>query len=322
MRLRRLRRTEGLRRMVRQTRLSSDNLVYPLFVQEGIEEPIPITSMPGVYRRPLEGVVNEAREIVDLGIPAVILFGIPAQKDEVGSSAYDDEGIIQRAVREIKENLGENIVVITDLCLCEYTDHGHCGVLKDGKVINDETLKILGKTAVSQAKAGADIVAPSGMMDGQVRAIREALDSEGYQETPIMAYSAKAASAFYSPFRDAAESTPQTGDRRSYQMDYANPNEAMREIELDIEEGADIIMVKPALAYLDLINRARSIFQFPMAAYNVSGEYALVKAAAEKGWIDEKKITLEILTAIRRAGADIILTYHAKDAARWLRENC
>ncbi len=308
--------------MVRQIRLSPDNLIHPLFVQEGIEEPVSISSMRGVYRLPLEGIADNVKEAVDLGIPAVILFGIPAQKDEGGSSAYDDDnGIVQNAVREIKERLGEKIVVITDLCLCEYTSHGHCGVLKDGAVINDETLKLLGQTAVSQAKAGADVVAPSGMMDGQVYAIREALDDSGYSDTIIMAYSAKSASAFYSPFREAAESTPQTGDRRSYQMDYSNPDEAMREIELDIEEGADIIMVKPALAYLDLISRAKSLFGYPTAAYNVSGEYALVKAAAEKGWIDEKRTVLEILTAIRRAGADMIITYHAKDAAKWLRED-
>ncbi|MCL4435886.1 MAG: porphobilinogen synthase [Thaumarchaeota archaeon] len=320
-RLRRLRRTEGVRRMVRQIRLSTDNLIHPIFVQEGVKKPVPISSMPGVYRLPLKGVEADAEEAVKLGIPAVILFGIPAQKDEVGSSAYDDNGIVQSAVKAIKARLGEKIVVITDLCLCEYTSHGHCGVLKNGAVVNDETLKLLGQTAVSQAKAGADIVAPSGMMDGQVYAIREALDDNGYTDTIIMAYSAKSASAFYSPFREAAESTPQVGDRRSYQMDYSNPDEAMREIELDIEEGADMIMVKPALAYLDLISRAKSLFEYPTAAYNVSGEYALVKAAAEKGWIDEKKIVLETLTAIRRAGADMILTYHAKDAARWLRED-
>jgi porphobilinogen synthase len=320
-RLRRLRRTESLRRMVRQIRLSPDDLIHPLFVQEGIEEPVPISSMPGVYRLPLDGVVEEVEEAVNLDIPAVILFGIPAKKDEKGSSAYDDNGIVQNAVKQIKQRLGEKIVVITDLCLCEYTDHGHCGVLNDGAVVNDETLKLLGQTAVSQAKAGADIVAPSGMMDGQVYAIREALDDNGDPDTIIMAYSAKSASAFYSPFREAAESTPQIGDRRSYQMDYSNPDEAMREIELDIEEGADIIMVKPALPYLDIINRAKNLFRYPTAAYNVSGEYTLVKAAAEKGWIDEKKIVLETLTAIKRAGAEMIITYHAKDAARWLSED-
>jgi porphobilinogen synthase len=307
--------------MVRQIRLSPDDLIHPLFVQEGIEEPVPISSMPGVYRLPLDGVVEEVEEAVNLDIPAVILFGIPAKKDEKGSSAYDDNGIVQNAVKQIKQRLGEKIVVITDLCLCEYTDHGHCGVLNDGAVVNDETLKLLGQTAVSQAKAGADIVAPSGMMDGQVYAIREALDDNGDPDTIIMAYSAKSASAFYSPFREAAESTPQIGDRRSYQMDYSNPDEAMREIELDIEEGADIIMVKPALPYLDIINRAKNLFRYPTAAYNVSGEYTLVKAAAEKGWIDEKKIVLETLTAIKRAGAEMIITYHAKDAARWLSED-
>jgi porphobilinogen synthase len=274
--------------------------------------------MPKVYRLSAEQAVKDVKEVAGLGIPAVILFGIPSKKDEKGSSAYDKNGVVQDAVRRIKNELGEGIVVITDLCLCEYTSHGHCGVLKDGEVVNDETLEVLGKVAVSQAESGADIVAPSGMIDGQVKAIRDALDREGYTDTAIMAYSVKFASAFYSPFRDAADSVPQTGDRSSYQMDYSNPNEAMREIELDIEEGADIVMVKPALAYLDLIHRAKYHFKTPIAAYSVSGEYSLVKAAAEKGWVDEKKIVLEILTAVKRAGADLILTYHAKDAARWL----
>jgi porphobilinogen synthase len=305
--------------MVRQIRLSSDNLVYPIFVQDRISKPVSIASMPGINRLPLDQTIGDVREAVDLGIPAVILFGIPADKDARGSSAYDKEGIIQLAVSEIKEKIGEKVVIITDLCLCEYTDHGHCGVMKDGRLLNDDTLEILKKAAVSQAEAGADIVAPSGMIDGQVKTIREALDDHDYTDTSIMAYSAKTASAFYSPFRDAAESTPQTGDRRSYQMDYANVNEGIREIELDVKEGADIIMVKPAVAYLDLIYRARSLFTTPIAAYNVSGEYSMVKAAAEKGWIDERKIVLETMTAIRRAGADMIITYHAKDIARWLR---
>lgn len=274
--------------------------------------------MPKVYRLSAEQAVKDVKEVAGLGIPAVILFGIPSKKDKKGSSAYDKNGVVQNVVRRIKNELGEGIVVITDLCLCEYTSHGHCGVLKDGEVVNDETLEMLGKVAVSQAESGADIVAPSGMIDGQVKAIRDALDREGYTDTAIMAYSAKFASAFYSPFRDAADSVPQTGDRSSYQMDYSNPDEAMREIELDIEEGADIVMVKPALAYLDLIHRAKYHFKTPIAAYSVSGEYSLVKAAAEKGWVDEKKIVLEILTAVKRAGADLILTYHAKDAARWL----
>ncbi len=304
--------------MMRQVRLSPDDLIHPLFVQEGISEPISIPSMPKVYRLSAEQAVKDVKEVAGLGIPAVILFGIPSKKDEKGSSAYDKNGVVQDTVRRIKNELGEGIVVITDLCLCEYTSHGHCGVLKDGEVVNDETLEVLGKVAVSQAESGADIVAPSGMIDGQVKAIRDALDREGYTDTAIMAYSAKFASAFYSPFRDAADSVPQTGDRSSYQMDYSNPDEAMREIELDIEEGADIVMVKPALAYLDLIHRAKYHFKTPIAAYSVSGEYSLVKAAAEKGWVDEKKIVLEILTAVKRAGADLILTYHAKDAARWL----
>ncbi len=304
--------------MMRQVRLSPDDMIHPLFVQEGISEPISIPSMPKVYRLSAEQAVKDVKEVAGLGIPAVILFGIPSKKDEKGSSAYDKNGVVQDAVRRIKNELGKEIVVITDLCLCEYTSHGHCGVLKDGEVVNDETLEVLGKVAVSQAESGADIVAPSGMIDGQVKAIRDALDREGYTDTAIMAYSAKFASAFYSPFRDAADSVPQTGDRSSYQMDYSNPDEAMREIELDIEEGADIVMVKPALAYLDLIHRAKYHFKTPIAAYSVSGEYSLVKAAAEKGWVDEKKIVLEILTAVKRAGADLILTYHAKDAARWL----
>ncbi len=307
--------------MMRQVRLSPDDLIHPLFVQEGISEPILNPSMPKVYRLSAEQAVKDVKEVAGLGIPAVILFGIPFKKDEKGSSAYDKNGVVQDAVRRIKNELGEGIVVITDLCLCEYTSHGHCGVLKDGEVVNDETLEVLGKVAVSQAESGADIVAPSGMIDGQVKAIRDALDREGYTDTAIMAYSAKFASAFYSPFRDAADSVPQTGDRSSYQMDYSNPDEAMREIELDIEEGADIVMVKPALAYLDLIHRAKYHFKTPIAAYSVSGEYSLVKAAAEKGWVDEKKIVLEILTAVKRAGADLILTYHAKDAARWLSED-
>lgn len=307
--------------MMRQVRLSPDDLIHPLFVQEGISEPISIPSMPKVYRLSAEQAVKDVKEVAGLGIPAVILFGIPSKKDEKGSSAYDKNGVVQDAVRRIKNDLGEEIVVITDLCLCEYTSHGHCGVLKDGEVVNDETLEVLGKVAVSQAESGADIVAPSGMIDGQVKAIRDALYREGYTDTAIMAYSAKFASAFYSPFRDAADSVPQTGDRSSYQMDYSNPDEAMREIELDIEEGADIVMVKPALAYLDLIHRAKYHFKTPIAAYSVSGEYSLVKAAAEKGWVDEKKTVLEILTAVKRAGADLILTYHAKDAARWLSED-
>ncbi len=319
-RMRRLRRTESMRRMMRQVELSPNDLIHPVFVQEGLSKPASVLSMPGVYRLPVDMVVKDVREAADLGIPAVILFGIPSRKDEKGSSAYDKNGCVQNAVKRIKKDLGGDMVVVTDLCLCEYTTHGHCGVVRNGEVVNDETLEILGRVAVSQAEAGADIVAPSGMMDGQVKAVRGTLDSAGYMDTVILSYSAKFFSAFYSPFREAAESAPQTMDRSSYQMPYSNPDEAMREIELDIEEGADIVMVKPALPYLDVIQRAKSLFKIPVAAYSVSGEYSMMKAAAEKGWLDEKKTVMEILTAIKRAGADIILTYYAKDAARWLNE--
>ncbi len=281
-RMRRLRRTGRIRSMVRQVRLSPDDLIYPLFVQEGIVESVPVVSMPNVHRSPVEGVVEDVRDAVGLGIPAVMLFGIPARKDEAGSSAYDKNGVLQSAVRRIKSELGEEVVVITDLCLCEYTVHGHCGVVRGGELVNDETLELLGKIAVSQAESGADVVAPSGMIDGQVKAVRDALDREGYTETAILAYSAKFNSAFYAPFRDAADSTPQTGDRSGYQTDYANPDEAIREIELDIEEGADIVMVKPALPYLDIIHRARYRFKVPIAAYSVSGEYSLVKAESTR----------------------------------------
>jgi len=316
-RFRRLRRTEALRRLVRETRLSPEELVYPLFVVggQGVRNAIP--SMPGQSQLSLDQLPAEAAELRALGIPAVLLFGIPSTKDEQGSGAYAADGIVQQAVRALKQ-ADPDLLVITDVCLCEYTSHGHCGVVKDGEVDNDATLPLLTRTALSQAQAGADMVAPSAMMDGQVAAIRQALDEGGSPHTPIMAYAAKYASAFYGPFREAAESAPQFGDRRGYQMDPPNAREALREIEADIAEGADIVMVKPALAYLDVLARARERFDLPLAAYNVSGEYAMIKAAAANGWLDERRVTLEVLTAIKRAGADIIITYHAKEAARWL----
>jgi len=314
---RRLRGSPAIRRMVRETVLNVDDLIYPIFVRFGshIREEIP--SMPGIYRFTLDELEPEIREVQELGIPAIILFGIPEYKDEKATSAFEENGIVQEAVRLVKK-LASDLFVITDVCMCQYTTFGHCGIVKDGKVLNDESLEILAKIAVSHVKAGADMVAPSAMMDGQVKAIREALDAEGFTDIPIMGYSAKYASAFYGPFRDAAESAPKFGDRSTYQMDPPNWREAMREIELDIEEGADIVMVKPALPYLDIIARARERFDYPIAAYNVSGEYSLVKAAAMQGWIDEKRVTLELLTSIKRAGADLILTYFAKDVARWI----
>jgi len=317
-RMRRLRRTPRIRELVRQTILTPKNLVYPIFVREGLARPEPIQAMPGRSRIPLQGVLGEGREVSSLGIPAVILFGIPLKKDEKGSSAYHKNGVVQRAVRSLKEGLGDELVVITDICLCQYTSHGHCGIVSGDRILNDPTLEVLEKVAVSHAEAGADMVAPSGMTDGQVGAIRRALDSAGYEDVAILAYAAKHASCFYGPFRDAAHSTPRFGDRRSYQMDYANLDEALRETELDIKEGADIVMVKPALAYLDLIYRVKTRFGLPTAAYSVSGEYSMIKAAAEKGWVDEKSAVLEALTAIKRAGADIIITYYAKEASRWL----
>jgi len=303
--------------MVRETRLSIDDFVYPAFVVpgKGVRESIP--SMPGCFRFSIDSLVAEAKEIKGLGIPAILLFGIPETKDEIGTEAFSPDGIVQRAVKAIKAHV-DNLLVITDVCLCEYTSHGHCGVVRDGKVINDLTRELLANIAVSHAGAGADIVAPSDMMDGRVAAIRDALDSSGFQDTAIMSYSAKYASAFYGPFREAAESAPQFGDRKSYQMDPANAREALKEVRLDVDEGADIVMVKPALAYMDIIRLVRDATDVPVAAYNVSGEYAMVKAAAQNGWIDEERIVLEVLTSIKRAGADIILTYHAKDAARWL----
>jgi porphobilinogen synthase len=318
LRLRRLRRTEPLRALVRESRVDAGDLVCPLFVVEGEGVRQEIGSMPGVFRFSPDRLAPEAGEIAGLGIPAVILFGVPDDKDEVGSAACHPQGVVQRAIKGIKKTVPE-LLVITDVCLCEYTSHGHCGVLVDGDVDNDRTLELLAKTAVSHAEAGADIVAPSDMMDGRVKAIRAALDGAGFKDMPIMAYSAKYASAFYGPFREAAESAPQIGDRRSYQMDPPNLREALREIEQDIAEGADIVMVKPALAYLDVLRRARDAFNLPLAAYNVSGEYAMVKAAAQKGWLEERRAVMEVLTSIKRAGADIIITYHARDAAGWLR---
>ena len=317
-RMRRLRKTRALRGMVQETRLHPSSLIYPLFVQEGkgiVEE---ISSMPGISRFSPDRLQAEIAEIASLGLGSVILFGIPDQKDPTGSAAFDENGVVQQAIRTIKQEAPE-MVVITDVCLCEYTSHGHCGVLDGEEVANDATLDLLARMAVSHTEAGADMVAPSDMMDGRVRAIRSALDEGGFSDVPIMSYAAKFASAFYGPFREAAESTPAFGDRRSYQMDPANRREAMREIALDIEEGADIVMVKPALAYLDVLREARERFQHPLAAYNVSGEYAMVKAAAARGWIDEDRIVPEILTSIKRAGADLIITYFAKQMARELK---
>ncbi|MDI6712524.1 MAG: porphobilinogen synthase [Anaerosomatales bacterium] len=317
---RRLRRSETLRAMVRETSLDAKDLIYPLFVEfgEGVKREVP--SMPGVYNMSLDQLPAEIDELKSLGIPAVILFGVPPSKDEAGSGAYAEEGIVQEAVRTIKAH-DPDFFVITDVCMCEYTSHGHCGILDEsGRVMNDVTLEMLAQTAVSHAEAGADMVAPSDMMDGRVAAIRAALDAEGFTDVPIMSYAAKYASAYYGPFRDAADSAPAFGDRRAYQMDPANAKEALREVALDIEEGADIVMVKPALAYLDVVRRVKDEFGYPTAAYNVSGEYAMVKAAARNGWIDERRVVLETLTSMKRAGADLILTYHAKDAARWLAE--
>ncbi|MFA0755821.1 MAG: hypothetical protein YPKNTGVA_001330 [Candidatus Fervidibacter sp.] len=321
-RMRRLRRTETLRRMVRETTLTVHDLIYPMFVVPGEKQRQEVASMPGVFRVSVDELVRDAEEVAKLGIPAVLLFGIPERKDEWGSEAYDENGIIQRAVRALKRAVPD-LVVITDVCLCEYTSHGHCGVVRETpggfEVDNDTTLELLAKTAVSQAAAGADIVAPSDMMDGRIKVIREALDENGFAHVPILSYAAKMASAFYGPFREAAESAPKFGDRRGYQMDFANKREALREIALDLEEGADIVMVKPALAYLDIIAAARERFEVPIAAYNVSGEYAMVKAAAKMGWLDEDRIVWEILTAIKRAGADLIITYFAKEVAQRLR---
>ena len=318
-RLRRLRSTDIIRDMVRETVITKNDLVYPVFVKEGENEKIPVDSMPGIYQYTIDRFDEELDRIKEAGIPAILIFGIPEHKDECGSQAYDENGITQRAIRHIKEKAPE-LVVIADVCLCEYTSHGHCGLVENGKILNDETLPLLAKMAVSLAKAGADMIAPSDMMDGHIAVLRKSLDDNGFKDTIIMGYSAKFASGYYSPFRDAAHSAPSFGDRRTYQMDIANGREALRECEADIEEGADIIMIKPALAYLDIVRQARDSFKHPLAVYNVSGEYSMVKAAAMNGWIDEKRIVMENMTAMKRAGADIIITYHALDVAKWLCE--
>lgn len=316
-RLRRLRLSNSLRRMVRETRLDVDDLVYPLFVVPGKEIKKEIRSLPGNFHLSVDNLLREVREVKRLGIPAIMLFGLPKNKDEEGREAYAKDGIIQLTVRAIKDTLPD-FTVITDVCLCQYTSDGHCGLFKEGRLLNDSTGELLARTALAQAESGSDMVAPSAMMDGQVKIIRQALDENGYSSIPIMAYSAKYASSFYGPFREAANSAAQFGDRKSYQMDPANVEEALREVKLDIEEGADIVMVKPALAYLDVISRVKRQFNLPLAAYNVSGQYAMIKAAAARGWVDEKKVVLEVLTSIKRAGADIILTYFAKEVAKWL----
>ena len=315
---RRLRRTELIRRMVRETRLTTDGFIYPMFVCPGEKVRTEVSSMPGIYQQSADQIVEECREVESLGIPAIILFGLPTKKDDRGSEASDPKGTVQRAIEGIRK-AKLNLVVITDVCLCEYTSHGHCGVVEQGVVLNDPTLELLAEEALSHARAGADIVAPSDMMDGRVAAIRRKLDEHKFTDVAILAYAAKYCSGFYGPFREAAQSAPQFGDRRSYQMDPANAREALKEVALDIEEGADMVMVKPALPYLDIIRAVRERFDVPVAAYNVSGEYAMVKAAARNGWIDEQRVTLEILTAIQRAGASMILTYHAKEVARWLK---
>lgn len=318
-RLRRLRVNETMRSLMRETRLCKSDLVYPMFVIEGENIKNPVDAMPGIYQYSVERIDEEIKRVTDAGVGAVLLFGIPAHKDEEASEAYNDSGVTQRAIRRIKE-LAPRLLVIADVCLCEYTSHGHCGVVCGGEILNDETLPLLAKMAVSMARAGADVVAPSDMMDGRVAAIRGALDASGYKNTMIMAYSAKFASGFYGPFREAAHSAPEFGDRKTYQMDPANRREAIRECLTDIEEGADVIMVKPALAYLDIVRDAAERTDYPIAAYNVSGEYAMVKAAAANGWIDERKVVMEILCGIKRAGAKIIITYHALDAAAWLED--
>ena len=318
-RMRRLRRTPAIRNMLRETTLKLDDLIYPYFVIAGENIKNPISSMPGCFQLSIGNLIGEVREAVDLGIPAVLLFGIPSHKDSAATGAYDPEGVVQMAVRAIKDEFPE-LVVITDVCLCEYMDHGHCGVTQDGEILNDVTLELLAKMAVTHAESGADMVAPSDMMDGRVAAIRNALDDEGLPDTIIMAYSSKFASAFYGPFREAAESAPAFGDRKSYQMDPANIEEAVRESLLDIDEGADIIMVKPAIPFLDVIHAVKQETKYPLAAYNVSGEYAMIKAAAANGWLDEERAVMEAITGIKRAGADLIITYHAKDIARWLQQ--
>lgn len=318
-RMRRLRRTEAVRGLVRETAVAASDLVYPLFVRSGSRIHDEIATMPGCFHLSPDEAVREAEATMQLGVPAVLLFGLPEHKDALGSEAYMAEAAVQKAIRAIKRALPE-CVVITDVCLCEYTDHGHCGIVVDGAVDNDQSVALIAKTALSHADAGADLVAPSDMMDGRVRAIRHLLDERGHEQVPIMSYAAKYASAFFGPFRVAADSAPQFGDRRGYQMDPANSREALREMELDVAEGADILMVKPALPYLDILARARERFDLPLAAYNVSGEYSMLKAAAQAGWLEERHAVLEVLTGIKRAGADIVITYHAKDAARWLKE--
>ncbi|MGC1934749.1 MAG: porphobilinogen synthase [Candidatus Acidiferrales bacterium] len=316
---RRLRRNEAIRNLVRETRSSTAGLVYPMFVCPGTGVRAEVSSMPGIAQQSVDKLVEEAREAADLGIPAMILFGLPEHKDEKGSEGYIASGVVQRAVEAIRKARPE-LVVITDVCLCEYTSHGHCGVMRDDEILNDPTLELLAEMALSHARAGAHIVAPSDMMDGRVAAIRQKLDASGFADVAILSYAAKYCSGFYGPFREAAQSAPQSGDRRSYQMDPANAREALKEVAMDLEEGADMIMVKPALPYLDIVHRVREAFDVPVAAYNVSGEYAMVKAAARNGWIDEKRVVLEIFTSIQRAGASIVLTYHAKDLARWLKD--
>jgi porphobilinogen synthase len=317
---RRLRRNEALRGFVRETRLSASGMVYPMFACPGTNVRKEVSSMPGIFQQSVDRIVEECREVAGLGIPAVILFGLPEHKDELGTEAADARGAVQRSIEAIRK-AKLNLLIISDVCLCEYTSHGHCGVMKDGEVLNDPSLVLLADAALSHARAGADLVAPSDMMDGRVAAIRQRLDENSFEDVAILSYAAKYCSSFYGPFREAAESTPKSGDRRGYQMDPANAREALREVALDLEEGADIVMVKPALPYLDVIQRVRERFDVPVGAYNVSGEYSMVKAAARNGWIDEKRVVLEILTGIQRAGADIILTYHAKDVAGWLK-NC
>jgi porphobilinogen synthase len=318
--MRRLRRTEALRTMLNQVQIQRSNLIYPIFVDETITEPVPIASMPGYFRYPLNQVANEGKIALKQGVKSVLLFGVPVVKDENGSGAYAENGIVQKAASKLKAQFKDDLVIIGDVCLCEYTNHGHCGIVRqDGEVKNDETLELLGKIAVSQVESGVDIVAPSAMMDGQIFMIRECLDNAGFEQTPILAYSAKYASAFYGPFREAAESTPKFGNRRSYQMSQGGVEEALREIALDINEGADMIMIKPALAYLDIISLAKANFDVPIVAYNVSGEYSMVKAAALNGWIDENSVVHEVLSGIKRAGADLIITYHAKDVKNWLK---
>ncbi|MGD6816744.1 porphobilinogen synthase [Metabacillus sp. 113a] len=316
---RRLRSSEGMRAMIRETFLRPEDFIYPIFVVEGEHKRKAVASMPGVEQVSLDHLNGEMQELLDLGIRSVIVFGVPDHKDAVGSEAYHDHGIVQKAIRQIKAGFPD-LVVVADTCLCQYTDHGHCGVIEEGKILNDPSLDLLARTAVSQAKAGADIIAPSNMMDGFVAAIRKGLDENGFEEIPVMSYAVKYASAFYGPFRDAAHSTPQFGDRKTYQMDPANRIEAIREAESDVKEGADFLIVKPALSYLDIMRDVKNSFSLPVVAYNVSGEYSMIKAAAQNGWVDERAIVLEKLTSMKRAGADLIITYHAKDAARWLKE--